>query len=281
MRFFPQSRSKRPLKDVSCPLCGAKAVYVARKACCASCGWNIDAVRRYWWRVVGKGILGFCLMLLFWYAPLSESPSHESKWIVLLPTIFGLAMLVGWIAELRALPKVAVQPRSAPEPEFRILPRSRLQRKPIDGWVLREIISVPMIIFFIAWFLPHELEHWPSFSGKAFVLFIYVYFAYALVAHALEVVRLGREWLAEAHLVRRAEATMGRVVDQTPFDQVPNRIKYVFRDGFNHLQRGSGKDYSDQLFEGLQVAVLYDPDDPTWNLPASGLNFHVLAPGAL
>ena len=51
-------------------------------------------------------------------------------------------------------------------------------------------------------------------------------------------------------------------------------VKYEFLDYANHSLCGAGRDYTLGLYEDMPLSVLYDPDDPSLNMPVVGLQFH-------
>lgn len=266
------STGERPLKDVACPVCGAKAVYVQRKACCAQCGWNIDNARKGLWTTIRQGALGFLIAGPIWYV---LGGWQSLAFLAVFAAAVTVVAVVNVALQFRKIPRTAARPLAIPEPMFRVLPHPPLARRSNRAWFTGAAVAIASVLF-LALF-PHDKFIRSQGAGVYAALGAYAFALYILVTHAIALFRVGREWMAESRLARRSEMTLGQVLAQTPNGKGPNTITYQFRDAFNNLRRGSGNDYSDLLFEGMQVAVLYDPDDPAWNLPVCGLNFHLLA----
>ena len=108
--------------------------------------------------------------------------------------------------------------------------------------------------------LPHEL---------LFVILTTMFAAYQLSIHAVLLLRLVHSIRLERHLAKRAMIVKGRIVDSKS-----GRIEYEFLDYSSHLMYGAGRDYTMGLYEDMPLAVLYDPDDPSLNMPMAGLQFH-------
>jgi len=186
-------------------------------------------------------------------------------------TVLGFAFVGPYLPEFRRLPKLVASPKPSSEVPFCILARPQLIPRRLDRSLMNEILTIPILVFLL-WFLYGEYKTGGERSGRYALYFTYLYLGWSLVTHVAVAVRLGRDWIAESHLVRQAEMTMGRIIGQSR-----GRITYIFRDALNNMRRGTGADKTGVLFEDMQVAVLYDPESPAWNLPFTRLNFHVVA----
>lgn len=123
-------------------------------------------------------------------------------------------------------------------------------------------------------FLPRELDparrRLPQARHEVlFVALITIFVAYQLALHGIVFFRLLRAIWLERHLAKRGMTGKGRVIESKS-----GAIKYEFLDYSSHLLRGSGRDYTMGLYEDMFLFVLYDPDDPSLNMPVVGLQFH-------
>jgi hypothetical protein len=129
-------------------------------------------------------------------------------------------------------------------------------------------------------FLPRELSPERRILPKVaheqlFVILIMAFVAYQLGVHAMLFFRLVRSIRIERHLANGAMVARGRISDSNS-----GRIRYEFLDHANRLVRGAGRDYTMGLYEDMPLAVLYDPNNPSLNMPEAGLQFHRLSHAA-
>jgi hypothetical protein len=101
------------------------------------------------------------------------------------------------------------------------------------------------------------------------VVFTTVFAAYQLGIHGILFFRLVRSIWSERHLAKRAMTGKGRIIQSSS-----GTIKYEFLDYTSLLRHGAGRDYTMGLYEDMPVSVLYDPDDPSLNMPVVELQFH-------
>jgi hypothetical protein len=122
--------------------------------------------------------------------------------------------------------------------------------------------------------LPRELD--PTLrrlpvGRHAFLLFALttIFLLYQLGFHGTLFVRLVRAISLERHLAKRSMTGRGRVTQSES-----GSIKYEFLDYRSHSLCGTGRDYTMGLYEDMPLSVLYDPDNPSLNMPVVGLQFH-------
>jgi hypothetical protein len=77
-----------------------------------------------------------------------------------------------------------------------------------------------------------------------------------------------RSQVRECDLLENGEVALARVVRQWKGDKGSSSVEYEFKDFQGETRRGMGFDYTEKLFEGMPVAVLYDRDNPKRQIPA-------------
>ena len=266
----------KPPREISCPVCGAKALVrwnknsqYQPKPYCDSCGWNITRARKHFLAQVRQIVIVAALFA-------------TCAWAVTDLKLFGL-FLGGGILIVIGAPIIM---------QFRRLPPSRtappLQAlagiaelgtvtldtvTPRLNIVLEGLIVVASAIAIL--FLPRELDpaqrRLPVVRHQSLLLMLTLLFAaYQFSVHGILLFRLVRSIWLERHLAKRAMSGKGRVIERRD----SGTIKYEFLDYTSRLRLGAGRDYTLGLYEDMPLSVLYDPDDPSLNTPVVGLQFH-------
>jgi hypothetical protein len=124
-------------------------------------------------------------------------------------------------------------------------------------------------------FLPRELDparrRLPVVRHELlFVVLTTSFLVYEIAVHGFLFVRLVRSFWLEHHLVKRAMSGRGRITEVSD----TGTIKYDFLDYASNLLRGAGRDYTMTLYEDMPLSVLYDPENPSRNMPVVALQFH-------
>jgi hypothetical protein len=119
-------------------------------------------------------------------------------------------------------------------------------------------------------FLPRELDPVPLARHElVLVILMMMFVAYHLSAHGIQFFRLIRSIWLERHLAKRALVGKGRIIESDS-----ETVKYEFLDYTSRLLHGTGRDYTLGLYEDIPLSVLYDPDNPSLNMPVVALQFH-------
>jgi hypothetical protein len=195
---------------------------------------------------------------------------------------WGALLIGGWMLMVMAIPiitNIRRIPQSRPAPPLPPLagiadvgtvtldtmtPRLKV--------ILEGLIVVASGIAMV--FLPRELapgrRRLPGARHElVLVALTTMFIAYQFGIHAMVFFRLVRSIWLERHLAKRAMTGKGRIIESNS-----GAIKYEFLDYTSRLLRGAGGDYTMGLYEDMSLSVLYDPDDPTLNMPVVGLQFH-------
>lgn len=77
-----------------------------------------------------------------------------------------------------------------------------------------------------------------------------------------------RSQVRECDLLENGEVALATVVRQWKSDRSSSSVDYEFKDFQGETRRGGGLDYTEQLFEGMRVAVFYDRDNPKRQIAA-------------
>jgi len=270
--YLPWSK---PPREITCPVCGAN-VPVPRdknsqfhpKPFCGACGWNITRARRDCLASLRQLVIIAALFAVYIWA------MTGNRWMILL--------MLGWILIAMGGPVIRRfqrLPPSRPTPPLQALtgiadvgtvaleavtPRLNL--------ILEGLIIVVMGVAIV--FLPREFDpaqrRLPGVRHQLlFVILTTMFVTYQLCVHGILFVRLARSIWLERHLAKRAMTGKGRIIASNS-----GTIKYEFLDYASHLLRGAGRDYTMGLYEDMHLSVLYDPDDPSLNMPVVGLQFH-------
>lgn len=265
----------KPPREIICPVCGAKvsvdwnkSYQFELKPYCDHCGWNVKRARRHFLVEIGQFVISATLMavmawavtglrwgavvvcggaLIFMGAPIIERFRHlpRSRSVPPLQPLAGIADASG--ATLDA-----------------VTPRPHII---IEGLIV--VASAAAILF-----LPRELDpglrRLPGVSHQLLVVLLVTVFAvYQLGWHSIEFFRLVRSIWLERHLAQRSMMGKGRVIESKS-----GTIRYEFLDYASQVWRGAGRDYTLGLYEDMPLAVLYDQDNPSVNMPVVGLQFH-------
>jgi hypothetical protein len=270
--LFPWSK---PPAEITCPACRAK-VPVRRnknsqfqpKPYCDRCGWNVGRARKQLFVQIGQNVTIAALFALFAWTVTGMNWS--------IPFIGGWVLIVMGspiITRLRRLPPSGPTPLLKPLAgiaDFRTVTLGIV--KPRLNIILEGLIVVGSAIAIV--FLPRELNPARRTLPKLphellFVILTTTFLTYQLGIHALLFVRLVRSIRLERYLANRAMMAEGRIIDGNS-----GRIQYEFLDHASRLVHGAGRDYTMGLYEDMPLSVLYDPDDPSLNMPVAGLQFH-------
>jgi hypothetical protein len=77
-----------------------------------------------------------------------------------------------------------------------------------------------------------------------------------------------RSQVRECDLLENGEVALATVLRQWRGDKGSSSIEYEFKDFQGATHKGIGFDYTQELFEGMPVAVFYDRDSPQRQIPA-------------
>ena len=86
-----------------------------------------------------------------------------------------------------------------------------------------------------------------------------------------------RSQVRECDLLENGEVTLGTVVRQWKGDKSSSSIEYEFKDLQGATPRGIAFDYTEQLFEGMPVAVFYDRENPKRQIAACATYHEVVS----
>ncbi len=184
-----------------------------------------------------------------------------------------IVMVLPIIERLRHLPPSRPTPNVPPLEGITDLSNVILDTaRPRLNIVIEGLIVVALAVAIL--FLPRELDprqqRFPSVKHEmVFLVLTTIFIAYQLVAHGIEFLRLGRSRWLENHLAKRALAAQGRI---TASDS--GTVRYEFLDYTSSLLRGRGRDHTLGLYEDMPLSILYDPENPSLNMPIVGLQFH-------
>ena len=266
----------KPPSEITCPKCGAK-VPVRRnknsqfqpKPYCDVCGWNVERSRRNLFAQIRQFAVTAVLFAAYAWAISGKS------WFMLVAAAWMLGFM-GFpiIAQLRRLPaSIPTPPPSQPPTGFADLGTVTLEVvAPRLNIIVEALIIVAVTAAIL--FLPRELNpahrRLPAARHeRLFVILTIAFAAYQLVVHGIQFLRLVRAVWLEQHLAKRALAGKGRISESNS-----GTITYEFMDYTNRLHGGRGRDYTLALYEDMPLTILYDPDQPRFNVPLVGLQFH-------
>jgi hypothetical protein len=265
----------KPPREIICPICGARVLVdwdkshqFEPKPYCDHCGWNVKRARRHFLVEIGQFVISATLMAVMAWAVTGM------RW--------GVVMVCGWVLVFMGAPiikRFCHLPPSRSVPPLQplagiayvsratleaVTPRLRII---IEGLIV--VLSAAAIVF-----LPRDLDpglrRFPGIRHQLlFVILVTVFAAYQLGWHSIELFRLVRSIGLERHLAQRAMIGEGRVIESKS-----GRIRYEFLDYASQGLRGAGRDYTLGLYEDMPLSVLYDPDNPSVNMPVVGLQFH-------
>jgi hypothetical protein len=120
-------KRQKPIKEISCPRCGTRAIFAERQPYCPNCRWNVELTRR-----ALKPTLIDSIWLKIWFAFVMYVV--KAPWPFL---VFAAAVvLYGYIQRFRALRKLPDQvtepPAASPVPPVRPELRFEWKRKGND-----------------------------------------------------------------------------------------------------------------------------------------------------
>jgi len=265
----------KPPDTITCPVCGAKVrvrwdknSQFQPKPFCDSCGWNVTRARRHFIAYLRQIVMYAPLVAIFAWAVTGI------KW--------GAFLVAGWMLIVMAIPIITNLRRLPPSrPAPPLPPLAGIAdvgtitldaMRPRLNVILEGLVVVGSGIAIV--FLPRELDparrRLPGVRHELlFVAFTTMFVAYQLGLHGTMFFRLVRSLWLERHLAKRAMTGKGRIVESNS-----GTIKYEFLDYASHLLRGAGRDHTMGLYEDMPLSVLYDPDEPSLNMPVVGLQFH-------
>ncbi len=273
----------KPPSEISCPVCGAtvrvrwnKNSAYQPKPYCDSCGWNVIRARKHLLAQVRQSVIIAALFAAYAWA------FTDIKWIMLL---FGAWMLIVMgapiITHFRRLPPSTTAPPLQPLAGTADLRTVTLETvTPRLNIILEALIVVVSAVAIL--FLPKEFDpahrRLPAARHEfLLVILTMVFAAYQLGVHGILFFRLVSSIWLERSLARRAMSGKGRVIERSD----SGTIKYEFLDYTSRLRRGAGRDYTLGLYEDMPLSVLYDPDDPSINMPIVGLQLHRTTEGTV
>ena len=266
----------KPPREITCPVCGAKVPVrqdknrqFQPKPYCDSCGWNVIRARRQLLAEIRQNVMTAALVAVYAWAVTGM------KWSI---ALIGGSMLIvmGFpiIKQLRRLPPSRPAP---PQPaplagivDFRDVALDTI--RPRLNIILEALIVLVSVVAIL--FLPRELNPAQRRLPKVphellFVVLTIVFAVYQLGSHGVLFFRLVRSIWLERHLAKRAMTAKGRIIESNS-----GGIRYEFLDYSSRLVRGAGRDYTMGLYEDMPLSLLYDPDDPSLNMPVAALQFH-------
>jgi hypothetical protein len=270
--LFPWSKLPR---EITCPICGAKVCVRQNKNSqfqpkpyCNSCGWNVGrAHRQLSAQLLQTVAIGALFAVYAWVI-------IGTKWGMLVAC--GLAVMVmGFplVTRLRHLPPSRPTPSLQPTAgivDFRTVTLDTMTPRLniiVEGLI---VVIAALAMLFLARELNSARYTLPKMTHQLlFVVLTTIFAAYLFVIHAVLFFRLMRSIWLERHLSKGAVTVRGRVIDSNS-----GRIKYEFLDHASRLSRGAGRDYTMGLYEDMPLSILYDPDQPSLNMPIAGLQFH-------
>jgi hypothetical protein len=261
---------------VRCPSCGQMATWAERKAFCGSCGWNVACARNYLLRQIRNRGVGVLLFATF-VAVQSLYLRGRLPFRFLFPAlvVFWLLSSFAFLLPLWKLPKLTERPLILAPVQWQPRPRPQFRFKVLNWRSLSAIMILVVAAPGVLLGLPHEwerLRHWvPTGTARniaAGALVIYLLF------HAAAAIRFVRHLSWEWKLVRSGEVTVGRIFEQSPSDQGWAGVSYEFCDALGNRWKGQGVDPSQALFEGMDVAVLFNSEAPEQSAALIGLTFH-------
>lgn len=265
----------KPPHEIICPVCGAKVLVrwdknsqYQPKPYCDSCGWNVTRARKHFLAQVRQIVIMAALFAVCAWAV------TDIKWAIF---FIGGSMLIVMgvpiLMHFRRLPPSRPAPSLQPLAGITDLGTVTLDTvTPRPNIILEALIVVASAIAIL--FLPRELDparrRLPLVRHELlFVIFTTVLAAYQLGIHGTLFFRLVRSIWLERHLAKRAMTGRGRIIQSSS-----GTIKYEFLDYTSRLRHGAGRDYTMGMYEDMPLSVLYDPDDPSLNMPVVGLQFH-------
>jgi len=265
----------KPPREITCPVCGAK-VQVHRdknrqfqpKPYCNNCGWNVARARKRLLALILQNVLIAVLAAVYGWV------MTGTWWIM--PFFAGwmlIVMGVPIITHLRRLPQSRPTPPLQPLEGIADLGNATLDATTPRLNIILEgliVVALTIAILFVSRELDPTQRRWPGVRHELlFVIFTTIFAAYQIAVHGIQFFRLVRSIWLEHHLAKRALMGKGRIIESDS-----GTVKYEFLDYTNHSLCGAGRDYTLGLYEDMPLSVLYDPDDPSLNMPVVGLQFH-------
>jgi hypothetical protein len=279
-----------------CPLCHGATRFGGNKPYCPNCGWNRDAALadvRGTLVMLPFGILmmgGFVFfMIRFWHF---RNPYQ----IAIFTVVPIVGILINYIVSRRSLAMLQSLPaptmRAAAVPYNSFAPSSAVAANSSGAAIEpsaqqqallrtsrpREIrmstrgrisLSVAFVgvMGFAAIFGVHLYTIWArKLSFAAFtpgdwvitgIVALLLFLPYAM----------WRSQVRECDLLENGEVALATVLRQWKGDKGSSSVQYEFKDYQGETRTGSAFDYTEQLFEGMRVAVFYDRDNPKRQIP--------------
>jgi hypothetical protein len=279
-----------------CPLCHGATRIGGNKPYCPSCGWNRDAALA---DVRGSLVMlpvaifmmgGFVFfMIRFWHF---RNPYQ----IAIFTVVPAIGILINYFVSRRSLARLQSLPaptmRAATVPNNSFAPSTAAASKP-DAVIEpsaqeqallrtsrpREIrmstrgrfslsVASLAVLGFATIFGLHLYTVWArKLSFAVFTPGDWVITAIVALLLLLPYA-MWRSQVRECDLLENGEVALATVVRQWKGDKSSSSIEYEFKDFQGETRKGIGLDYSEQLFEGMPVAVFYDRDNPKRQIPA-------------
>jgi hypothetical protein len=279
-----------------CPLCHGATRFAGNKPYCPNCGWNRDAALadiRSSRLALPVGIFmmgGFVFfMVRFWHF---RNPYQIASF-----TVFpAIGILINYfmprrsLARLQSLPAPARRVASVPYNSFSpstaaaskpdaVIEPSAQQQALLRTSRPREIrlstrgrFGLPVALLGVLGFAAIFGLHLYTIGARKHSFAVFTpgdWVIAAIVALLLFLpYTMWRSQVRECDLLENGEVALATVVRQWKSDKSSSSIEYEFKDFQGETRKGIGLDYTEQLFEGMRVAVFYDRDNPKRQIPA-------------
>lgn len=280
------------MPKVHCPHCHSPAVRVSLidgyKFYRSRCGWNHEIVQRELSSTTTVSLVLMAVGVIFAIVVRIKNPGESWAWATLmafsgLPVYYALSAVL----QRRKLRSMSFQPivdqsrgiaisemsaSGAPskatvfeDREFPALARVPRPRKLRMTWKGRFYTAFALVVvcLFTVYGLPafwSEFNNSRSSHGRNWSLV-----AAPIVIYAYPFVFF-RNRIRERHLLAKGELASGYVTAQNN-GRYTHSVQYCFKVPGGRLRFGRCNDASRSLYEGMTVAVFYDPDEPTHSIP--------------
>jgi ribosomal protein L37E len=253
-------RRVKPIRDISCPRCGTRAVSAERKPYCSNCHWNVERTRR-----ALKPTLVDSIWLKVWLAFMMYVV--KAPWPFLLFAVGAVAY--GYVQNIRALRTLPVDANEMATKPYMLPSGPELtfeaKRKPGDyGGVLIFLFPGFAIAGAISLVFTIQSLRIGSFELKKLS---------DLIVPATFLL-LGLEGSRNAFKKRfKTQKILNDPVCVVGVVRVATEsgLEYRFRDLFGGEFEGTGTEYSGDYYEEMEVPVMYERNNPINNLPVSAL----------
>jgi hypothetical protein len=288
-----------------CPLCHGATRFAGNKPYCPNCGWNRDAaladIRSSRFALpIGIFMMGgfVFFMVRFWHF---RNPYQ----IAIFTVIPAIGMLINYsvsrrsLARLQSLPAPAMRVASVPYNSFApstaaaskpdaVIEPSAQQQALLRTSRPREIrlstrgrFGLPVTLLGVLGFAAIFGLHLYTIWGRKHSFAVFTpgdWVIAAIVALLLFLpYTMWRSQLRECDLLENGEVALATVVRQWKSDKSSSSIEYEFKDFQGETRKGIGLDDTEQLFEGMRVAVFYDRDYPKRQIPACATYHEVVS----